>query len=285
MKFDCVVGNPPYLQGLWQDFLRKSCDLCTYQIAMIAPNGTDNLSERSEQLVKFLCDNGIQAKRDCTDAFPTVISGKIVTYFIDKSKEHNPNAMIQNSIEGDIVRKVLKHTQIGRLAWQGQFETMLPSTGTKRNKNTDTKPNSDTPTATMTTPVVTQVTKAGMTIKYFETEYTARQIMYSVFLVNRFFGEKNCDVYEYEGDGVRVGKNVLAISKYPEETIESFKSVWSSNLYKLVLTNIKNGQTATTPANIKAIYCPPLTRVYSDTELADLFGLTEEEKEFVNNEV
>lgn len=277
MNFDALVGNPPYLKGLWKQFLVDSARLSKRYVAMVAPNGTDNLSEHSEELKEFLRQNGIQAKIDCTDQFPTVSSGKIVTYYLDKAKAHNPEALSDRSIPGEILQHLIKITDTmpARQVVQGTYDILEKSTGEKRNRLTDSRSNREVPDERHTLPVLTSSTREGNVIRYFETDYTARRFRGDAFTLQRFFATGNTVANHISiPDGICVGGNVLWFTAHRGETLESFLSVYASKLYRLAFQVIKNGQTATTPKHFTFLPCPPLTKVYTEAELHELLGIT-----------
>jgi hypothetical protein len=278
MQFDAIVGNPPYLNGLWRQFLYRSAALSTRYIAMIAPNGTDNRSDQSAALVRFLQEHGIQAKIDCTQAFPSVASGKIVTYYLDKRLPYVPGAVADTSTRGAIMAHLLRLNNgdlISRQVSQGKYDTMTRAVpGVKRNRNKDSRSNTHQPDHLHTLRVLVSSGKEGNIIRYFQPDGSVRKFRGSAFALNRFFGTANLVAnWISAADGISVSGNVLWFPALPGETVESFLSVYGSKLYRMAIHTIKNGQTATTPKHFSLLPTPPLTKVYTEAELYSLLGI------------
>ena len=100
MKFDVIVGNPPYLKGKWMTFLIKAVEMSTRHVILVAPDATNNFSTRSDSFSDFLLKNGIQSKVQCTSHFPTINTGKIVIYNLDTTLGPNLDSLVDSSIDG-----------------------------------------------------------------------------------------------------------------------------------------------------------------------------------------
>jgi site-specific DNA-methyltransferase (adenine-specific) len=63
MKFDVVVGNPPYQQGknnrFYQEFVRIAFDLSKDVVAMITPSNWTSIAATESNFLKLLKDNGL----------------------------------------------------------------------------------------------------------------------------------------------------------------------------------------------------------------------------------
>lgn len=266
MIFDNTVGNPPYLKGKWIEFLKRSVELSNNYVVMISPDGTNNYSTRSDKLISFLNENGIQSKIECTDYFPTVLSGKIVTYFLDKNKPAVPDVFDPTDDLGRLLKQVIPNS---RKSFRGGYEFMNSKVkGVKRNKNKDVLPNNDSRTSEYPQRVIVGVTRKGIIERYFADESSESQATDLGFVINRSFGQgANKDVYLVDSQNTQFTNNVIWFEAYPGETTESFLSVFGSSLYSELLTRLRNGSMDIRATHLQALPCPPLTRVYSEQEV------------------
>jgi len=266
MRFDVIAGNPPYLKGKWIEFLKRSIELSNKHVLMISPDGTNNFSTRSDKLISFLKENGIQSKVECTDSFPTVLSGKIVTYFLDKSKPGNSDIFDPVDDLGRLLKQVIPNS---RKSFRGGYEFMEPKVkGIKRNKNKDVLPSNDSQSSEYSQRVIVGVTRKGIIERYFAEQSSESQATELGFVINRSFGQgSNKDVYLVDSQNTQFTNNVIWFEAYPGETVESFLSVFGSNLYGELLTRLRNGSMDIRATHLQALPCPPLTRVYSEQEV------------------
>ena len=270
MNFDVVIGNPPYLKGLWVDFLNKAIKLSKQHVVMISPDGTNNFSTRSEKLVETLKVNGIQSKEDCTSYFPNVNSGRIVVYNLDLTKKHNPKALEDNSIEGIIVSKVTQPAA-------KKLEAMLSG---KRSKEHSAAPRHAT-AKPGTVKTLESVTKTGPVYKWVDPDNTTVISAKDYWLVNRYFG-KDADATVVEATGkLGISPNILAIKRIPGWTAEDFKKVYLSKLYRFVLEVLRKGGFDTSPRHLAQL--DVLKK--SGKTLYKHFNLTSEEIDYVEANV
>jgi hypothetical protein len=270
MKFDAVLGNPPYLKGLWVDFLNKAISFSSQHVIMISPDGTNNFSTRSDRLVETLKDNGVQSKLDCTNSFPNVNSGKIVAYNLNINKEHNPQALIDNSVEGIIVNKITQ-SEAPRL------EAMLSGKRSKEHSGS-TRHQQPTPGTIKT---LESVTKTGPVYAWVNTNNTTVISAKDYWLVNRYFGkDKDATVVETNGK-IGISHNILAINRIPGWTVDDFKKVYLSNVYRFTLEVLRKGGFDTSPRHLAQL--PILKK--SGKSLYKHFSLTQDEIEYIENAV
>lgn len=270
MKFDAVVGNPPFLKGLWLDFLNKAIQLSKQYVIMISPDGTDNFSTRSQRLVATLTANGIQSKEDCTKSFPNVNSGKIVVYQMDLTKKYNPNSLIDTSVEGIIVGKVIQSASI-------KLESMLSG---KRSREHSAAPRYDQAVAG-TIKTLESVTKTGAVYKWVNTANTTIINADDYWLVNRYFGkDTNATIVETSGN-IGISPNILAIKRIPGWTVDEFKKVYLSKTYRFVLNVLRKGGFDTSPRHLAQL--PILKK--SGKALYTHFNLTQQEIDYIESDV
>ena len=95
MKFDVVIGNPPYNKGMDLDFVKLSYDLCTKYCVMITPakwqtaaanqrvaSKNMNYGQFREELVPHM--SKVVFYPDCKDVFDIYQTDGITYYLLDK---------------------------------------------------------------------------------------------------------------------------------------------------------------------------------------------------------
>lgn len=100
MKFNVVIGNPPYNKGMDLDFVNLGFDLCTDYCVMITPakwqtaaddqrlaSKTINYKEFREKLVPHM--SKVVFYPDCKDVFNIEIPEGITYYMLDKREKHD----------------------------------------------------------------------------------------------------------------------------------------------------------------------------------------------------
>lgn len=270
MKFDVVVGNPPYLKGRWVDFLKKGVYLSDRFTVIISPDGTKNFSTRSEKLIEFLTENGIQSKTDCTNFFPTVNTGTIVTFNLDKTIPANFLAFQDLTLDGIITSKVIN-------AAGPKLNAILSS---KRSAEWIASPRFDSQRDGLIKNFES-ITKTGPTVTWIAPENTTPIDATEYWLVNRYFGKDKDTLIIEENSVVGIGANILAIKRIPGWSIETFKSVYLSKIFRFVLSVLRNGGFDTSPRHLKQL----IEINKSDQELYAHFGLTQEEIDYVEANV
>lgn len=271
MKFDVVIGNPPYLKGKWIEFLKKSVELTTQQVTMISPDGTNNFSTRSDNLVNFLNEHGIQSKTDCTSHFPNVNSGNIVIYNLDITKSYNPAALVDTTIEGKIVSKIIN-------SHGNKLQAMLSS---KRGKLHSAAIRYDNPSHGLIKNLES-VTKTGAVYSWIDSTNTTIINAADYWLVNRYFGKDAHSTIVETSELIGISSNILAIKKIPGWTAEYFKQAYLSKCHRFTLAALRKGGFDTSPRHLSQL---SIVEKYTDAELYQHFNLTQDEINYVESHV
>ena len=270
MKFDVVVGNPPYLKGKWIDFLKQATELSKKHVLMISPDGTNNFSTRSDKLVEFLKEKGIQSKKECTSFFPAVESGSIVIYELDVTKSFNQSAFVDSSMEGIITAKVInaKGVKLNAILsskrskeWSGAKRFESKATGLIKN--------------------IESITKEGKVTSWIAQSDTTIINGNDYWLVNRYFGkDAEASIIE-ESFKVGISSNIMAIERIKGWTVNEFKDVYLSKLFRFVLNVLRQGGFDTSPRHLKQLIQIKKT----GNDLYKHFGLTQEEIDYIESNV
>lgn len=270
MKFDVVIGNPPYLKGKWVEFLKQGADLSKKHVLMVSPDGTNNFSTRSDNLVDFLKEKGIQTKKECTSFFPAVESGSIVIYELDVTKPFNQMAFVDSSMEGIITAKVIGSTGTKLNAilsskrskeWSGAVRFEKKAAGLIKN--------------------IESVTKEGKVVSWIDPTSTTVINGKDYWLVNRYFGKDAETSVIEESSKVGISSNIMAIERIKGWTVDEFKDVYLSKLFRFVLNVLRQGGFDTSPRHLKQLVQIKKT----GKALYKHFGLTQEEIDYVEANV
>jgi hypothetical protein len=254
MQFDVILGNPPYLKGVWRKFFKKSSSLSKQYIIMVSPDATKTFSTRSEQFNSFLAGNGLQSITPCTHFFPKVNSGEIVYYFLDKNKEYNDESI---KFDEDVTNKINY--------FKNNFERNLNAIlSNKRSKKDTSAPRFDEETEG-TVLNLESVTIDGPLYKYINSGHTHQIDGRQYWLTNRYFGKSDCDntpMIEID-ELVNISSNVLAIERIPDMSLDEFKKIYLSSFFREFLTKLRGGGFDTSPRHLKQL---PI--IYSLNELS-----------------
>lgn len=271
MKFDMVIGNPPFQKGLWKSFITQACELSNKYVYIVGPDTITqySASKKVENFKEILVSNGIQSVQDVTHHFPGIQSGAIAAFMMDKTKPSNTQAFLKQGIQHKIVEKVLAHTKNGTL------NAMLATQ--KANYGIHERSNVEMPGYTK---IIHSVTNKGEIDFAWLKDYSNKVIDgNNYWFTNRFFGQSSNFALVEHNFEITLGQNITAIQKIPNMTLETFKQIYGSKLFRLVLSVMKNGKFDTPVAAIKRL------PVVTSNELYDIIELTQDEIAYVEASV
>lgn len=121
MKFDVVVGNPPYNKGMDLDFVNRGFDLCDKYCVMITPakwqtaaddqrlaSKTINYKEFREKLVPHM--SKVVYYPDCVDVFNVSQSDGITYYILDKNNKYKECIVVNKSTQQKLINTTVKRS-------------------------------------------------------------------------------------------------------------------------------------------------------------------------------
>lgn len=289
MKFDCVIGNPPYqdsmnenTKNIWPDFLKMAMASVMYKgtVALITPRTWTTTSLYSEVFTKY---NTIYLNIDeCERHFPGV--GSTFSYFVIENHEPREQPVtITNRQETftidrlpqyglgnpdplslSIISKMLKHQEKFKMVTSSGYNTM------KFTKKDDTVSKSESPAHPYK---ILHKTKHGKDEFFFSSILDTKIYNVPRVIVNIWVANYSKMV---------VSDTLLTCEQYrhfPVSTIEeanNLKRVLTSPLYSFLAKSLVSGGSHT---NNSLSQFPKIdvTHDWSDTELFNHFDLTETE--------
>ena len=268
MKFDLVIGNPPYLKGKWIDFIQKAVELSSHTVMLVSPDGTNNFSSRSSSLTDLLLTSGLQNKIDCTHWFPDINSGKIVCYVLHVNKPGNPSALTDSSILGQIFNKVTNLNS-------DKLSAILSS---KRSKEFSKSARYEK-MAKGRIPIIESVTKTGAVWSHIDRQNACIVDASQYWLTNRYYGkDTTATLIEVSGE-VAISTNILAIKRLDGFTKEDFNNVYLQPLFRITLDYLRKGGFDTSPRHLAQL---PVTKK-TENSLYKLLKLTDDEIKFIQD--
>jgi 16S rRNA G966 N2-methylase RsmD len=283
MKFDVVIGNPPYSKRTWFKFVEKSFDLGASVVATINPDPTNNTSDFGRKWQKLCVDGGLVYRKNVTDHFPNVSSGRISSFVFDRNKKTNLDLLKSDSpIYDNILEKVTTKTPTSFVI-RGKQE--VSGYGDKQRVFSL----KDTIDTEYKYPCILSCGKDGLKIRYSNRLAVSKKhsaLFKGTFLIiNRFFGKNNPDpVYQIDNiEQYNLGYDCLAFKLEAGENKENFISVYSSTLYRWIMSEMRNGGFDITQSNFMRFTRLDLTQSWSDEEIYKHFGLSQEEIDYVES--
>lgn len=302
MKFDVIVGNPPYqindknsnkkAEKLWTKFIKKSYDLVNDggYVSLVTPtswlSGSKNITKGSYGVMDLFNENNLLLivkgfvfpdvsvsthywilKKDNTYIETQVIdSVTSETFNIDIKKGFYPSDL--SKIKTSIIEKVFS---------KESFE-WIPATSmyTKWRKNATTE-------QTELNNICTYV-KGGnfedVQYAYFNQECKPELNTIKKVIVPLSGAEKFSPYIDINGEPFCCDSYVFPI-KEDGITLESVSSVFYSKLFKFLIQNYRTSGFIQYPV-VKKLPKLDLSKMWIDQEIFDFIGLTNDEKEFIN---
>lgn len=269
MKFDVIVGNPPYQKGLWRKFVSKSLQLSSKHVCLVAPDATATFSSRSDQFTEMLMEHGLQSITDCTHHFPGINSGKIVVYCADVTKPHNPDALMDHTPAGMLVTKVLNYVSTHHMeAMLSGKRSAADAGATKHEKPKKGRIHT-----------LLSVGKDSQEWAYVDEAHVTQINASEYWLTNRYFGkDSNSPLLEASGQK-GIGTNIMAIRRLKGWSKEDFLKVYLDPLFVYVLNYLRQGAFDTSPRHLKQL---PVIKLHG-TKLYTKLGLTDQEVELIKS--
>lgn len=275
MKFDLVMGNPPYLKKGWKKFLEKMSQISSDYTYIICPDPTQTEGDFGNSVCDLLIKAGVYEQQECTDFFPEISTGKI-SYFLCSKNNKDTFVFEKDEVYLSIRNKVVPN---GAFAIRGFYN---PKGLEVSNSVSDE----------FSKPILFSVSKNGLEVKFVKADSCVskrhnKELCGPFFVFNRFFG-KDIDDPVFLVDDMQIyvaSSNIIILKANEGETITGFKSVYLSNLYKFFLQKMKGKNFDVQRRYFVSLTRLDLTRTWIDEELYAYFGITQEEIEYIENNI
>lgn len=291
MKFDYGLTNPPYTNGIWRKIVKQLMKV-TDRIALVSPDDRVPQGAQAKNNLAEYVEFGLQNIEDASIHFPKVNAGApIVVYYLDKNQKTNQSIIIANDVDTATQRRILKSIQISPVSTNRRFVRGLIQATPKKNGQLDIE-FSSTPTADLNIKIITNVRDNGSVIEgYTNTDKSSfptnrgRTFTGRLFIFNRHFS-RNLDPYIHEvssAAGIKFGNNIMAYDAKPTDTVDGFKSVYMSNLYRFALAVQRGSEPGIRDAYLNCLPLLDLSRVWTNKDLYDHFNISSEDRDYINN--
>jgi hypothetical protein len=286
MKFDVIVTNPPYLKRGWLKFIKKAIELNPTYIVTINPDPLNNKSDFGETWKNLCIENGLVFRKNMTDYFPDVSSGRISGFVLNRTVSADTTLLkSDNPIYDRILEKVTTETPTS-FVLRGRQDVSGYGNKSKRFNISDSEDEIHPYQCIMS------CTKDGLVIKYSDKKANNGKHVDSMkgrfIIMNRFFGKNNPDPLYIIDDieNYNVGYDCMVFKLNSEkETLDSFRSVYGSKVYRLVMNHMRNGGFDLTQGNLMRFRRLDLEKIWTDHDIYNHFGLTQEEIDYIESNV
>jgi hypothetical protein len=286
MKFDVIVGNPPYLKRSWLKFIKKAIKLNPTFIVTINPDPINNKSDFGEAWKDLCVNNGMIFRKNVTDYFSDVSSGRISGFVLHRDSPADLSLLTSDEPIYDAILEKITIESPTSFVLRGRQD--VSGYGNK-NKRFDVVDNKD---VDHPYPCIMSCTKEELVIKYSDKRASNGKHSDSMkgrfIIMNRFFGKNNPDPLYIIDDieNYNIGYDCMIFKLNSEkETLESFRSVYCSKLYRLIMNHMRNGGFDLTQGNLMRFQRLDLEKVWSDSDLYKHFNLTQEEIDYIEANV
>jgi hypothetical protein len=283
MKFDIVIGNPPYQSGngekggarsLWRKFIKKSFALCKDDgyVSMVCPGFPYQSNDLGSCFTK---NTPLILNNDVTDHFPNI--GSEIKYWVVKKGTHDLPFIVDGTVweDGLAVDPTMNHTLRSIKDKISQFETFeckqdrgYSSTQFKN----DTEDYFDQPQGDSIYPIRHASNVKVCYVKQPTDCHTKRKVMMT------FSGYPAFEYYD-ETTPMSSCYQMSGYIEVPDKAVgEALIKVYQSKLYTFLSVVDGAGMKSVTNYSLPKL---DLTREWTNQEIYDYFGLTDSEIEYV----
>jgi hypothetical protein len=293
MKFDVIVGNPPYQHSsnkrwkLWVTFLEKGITLLKNNaiISMITPiSWVDGLGSELIRAKEIINTNNLLVFNNNVNSHFIGISEKIGYTVIQKESYKNETIFIDNQVEKKINfnlrEKSIKQTITEKVFC---FENKIETKNYLSNKNPHLELGKCSVSVGEEYPI--KVIHSGSQILYYQNyevfnKYSGWKVI--VNMSGKYYSHDKEYIYVSESD--IPGRNVVGVYVESEEIGKKVKRLLVSKLYRFVVDNNKTSGFNSSFLNLPKI-TKELINFNTNEDLYTFFGLTNEEIEYVESNV
>jgi hypothetical protein len=271
MKFDVVLANPPYKQGLFRSFMQIILEKLSTDngiVVLVSPDDTNPRNKKNEKTVPLMKNYGLQEIIPSGHYFDVSVSSPIVTYYFDKSKVHNQKIFNKTlSVEEKLTESIIQKIKAKQ------------SIGTFGHKTVGTPPQKENLTLVKALSTITKNGAVWEDLPMSEVRFVVNGQDY--FFVNRFFGMNVKDV-AYKGQGpLYISTRIYPIENASVYTEDKFNEIFNIKEIKFLLKVYRGTNTFTKGWSLREIPLIPI----GTSDYKSFFGFTDEEEQHIINEL
>lgn len=287
MKFDVIVGNPPYQDGkdktLYQKFVLKAFSTSDI-VAMITPSGWVSFSGKCKSFFDAVISKKItHYKFMGTEAFP---GAQIMTVWFICNSNKKDNLITINGVRQEL--KEIKFLPAGsttiasiieKVKEKGDLRPLVAKIGSLYRKDTVLDPAG-----------VKCIASAGRKDSDFDWNYVSAEhkkngsvVGFGIHKVvfSGFTSVGKLGPAKYADPTFGCGAQCLYVEVDDKQQAERLINFFESSIFKVCLAEMKSSVCSTSRRMLKTFPLIDLSRTWTDAELYAHFGLTQEEIDYI----
>ena len=300
MTFDYALYNPPYQdkkQGaknsvvLYDQFIYKVAETTKHQLVVLPGNFLKGNKGPLKRFRKYIKNNGIkEISESKAHYFPSVNTADIVVLDIEKGSTNT-----SFSFQGETITNDFKDTKFLKEDIRILSEKLTRSELEVQRGGTfiwlkETDRYSETKNDEYSVPMFCKLVKGEPKIVYIKPEDVSYTLKFNkVFTITLDWDKVNLkfnngwfydNVSEWSAN-----PNFLYFNIKEGETEESFLSFIQSKVFKFLLKISDNGSRPLLVGQLKKFPRPDFTKVYTDQDLYEMYGISNEEVELIETTI
>jgi len=299
MKFDVVIGNPPYqlketnsrnTKLLFTEFTYKAKELGKNVLFVLPSNYLEGNKGPLKKFRKFIKNNGLDSiSDDKSQHFTVNTAGISYVYLKEESKatytfgekviknDYSDSKIVKNGELVEIYNKLI-----------GFKSKMNVSRGKRNIYLKATEKYSDTPTEEFTVPMFIKTVKKEPRQVYVKPDSKSDIKTTHFGLVTQDWNKKDLafnKIWYREDKYFTSNLNFIYFLLEEYESFDSLVSYMNSNVFKFLLFNSDNGSRAISIGSLKNFPAVVFDKEWSNVELYEFFNLTQEEINLIESTV
>ena len=274
MKFDIVVGNPPFQstedgskrKKMWVQFAEKAMELADV-VAFVTPTAWQKENSKYFKDIAEQIEQNLVAYKDANDHFTV---GEDIGYWIVDKNSSNIVSVINNNPCFPIYNKMLKVNKDDKWHYR---DFQQPHALENKKKLLFTA----TPTKDFNVPIY-WTAKQVRYCRQKDVKYTGWKVI--VNNSGHFYDATNLDKYSRVDNSMTVGLGAWGIKVENEQEGNNVLTWVRSKLYRVVVTKIKTGGFNNPFIELQSL---GVKKAWTDEEIYKYFNLTDDEIKYIED--